>query len=139
MLRITNHIQIPEDELALSFARSGGPGGQNVNKVSSKVLLRWPVLASMALPPDVKARLVARLGPRLTREGELLITSQRSRDQSANIEDCRQKLRELILRVVEPPRPRKRTRPSQGSKLRRLAGKKRRSQTKAARRTPTQD
>lgn len=139
MLTITSHIQIPDDELHLSFARSGGPGGQNVNKVSSKVLLRWQVAASTALPPEVKARFVAQQRHRLTREGDLLITSQLTRDQAKNIADAQEKLRELVLQALHPPKPRKPTKPSRGSKLRRHAAKKHRAQTKAGRRTPREE
>ena len=136
MLAIIHQIQIPAAELHFSFARSGGPGGQNVNKVSSKVLLRWHAVASSALPLAVKARLLAQQRHRLTKDGELLITSQRWRDQAKNIADRQEKLRDLVLQAVHPPKPRKPTKPSRGSKLRRQAAKKHRSQTKSARRVP---
>jgi ribosome-associated protein len=101
--------------------------------------LRWHVLASSALPADVKERFVSQQRPRLTKEGELLIISQRWRDQAKNLADCREKLRELVLQALHPPKPRRPTRPSLGSKLRRQAAKKHRAQTKAARRTPREE
>jgi ribosome-associated protein len=133
MLHITPEIVIPSRELELSFARSGGPGGQNVNKVSSKVLLRWRPAASGALPEEIKARLLESLRGRLTNEGELLIVSQRYRDQPRNVEDCIQKLRGIILQGLHKPKPRRLTRPTRGSHERRHKEKRRRSETKAAR------
>ncbi len=82
-LTVNSRISIPHEEFEFSFARSGGPGGQNVNKVNSKALLRWPVVTSAALPPDVRARFLARYRSRLTVEGEVIVTSQRYRDQGA--------------------------------------------------------
>ena len=124
-----------EPELQWSFARSGGPGGQNVNKVSTKALLRWKVAQSEVLPADWKHRLMQRLSQRLTKEGDLLISSQKYRDQPRNMEDCRSKLMALLLQVQAPPVPRKRTRPTQASKLRRQSAKEYRAQRKAGRRS----
>ncbi len=136
-MEITDRIHIPEDELHLSFARSGGPGGQNVNKVSSKVLLRWNPGLSPSLPSDVKARLLARYRRKLTKEGDLLISSQKTRDQAKNIDDCRDKLRELVREVAEPPKVRRPSHPTQASRRRRVQDKRRRAETKAGRRRPT--
>src|SRR5262245_18401628 len=97
MFRMNDRISIPLSELRWDVSRSGGPGGQNVNKVNSKVLLRWSPGTSPSLPEPVRVRLVAALAPRLTREGELLISSQLTRDQSRNLADCLAKLRELVL------------------------------------------
>ncbi len=135
-MEITDAIQIPDDELHFSFARSGGPGGQNVNKVSSKAILHWDFAANTSLPAEVKDRLRSHHGKRLTSEGQLVIQGQRFRDQAKNIDDCRDKLRQMILQALHPPRPRKLTRPSRGSKLRRLAEKRRQSERKAGRRQP---
>src|SRR5262245_32195494 len=126
-------IDIPREELDVSFARSGGPGGQNVQKVSSKALVRWKPAASRALPEDVKSRLLAQQRHRLTNEGELLITSQRTRDQGRNLEDCLDKLREIVRRALTPPKPRRPTKPTRGSKERRLVAKKQRAHRKASR------
>jgi ribosome-associated protein len=138
-MEITDTLAIPDDELLFSFARSGGPGGQNVNKVASKAVLHWNLSANTTLPPDVKERLRAREANRITTEGELVIQSQRSRDQGKNIEDCRAKLREMVVRALHVPRPRRPTKPSKGSRQRRLADKKQQSQRKASRRRPSAD
>src|SRR6516165_6608918 len=122
-MNITDAILVPDDELRFTFARSGGPGGQNVNKVASKAVLHWSLTAS-ALPADVKERLRRQEGNRLTTEGDLVIHGQRFRDQAKNVEDCLDRLREMILRALRPPRGRKKTKPTKGSKLRRLADKK---------------
>ena len=135
-MEITDAIQIPDDELHFSFARSGGPGGQNVNKVSSKAILHWDMAANTSLPAEVRDRLRRHYGKRLTTEGQLVLQGQRFRDQAKNIEDCRDKLRQMILQALNPPRPRKATRPTRGSHRRRLAAKRRQSERKAARRQP---
>src|SRR5262249_23483832 len=125
---------IPEEELHWSFARSGGPGGQNVNKVSSKVLLRWHPGSSKGLTDDVRSRLVEIVRTRLTNEGDLLITSQQSRDQPKNIDDCREKLAELPRQAAIPPRVRKKTKISRAAKHRRVEEKRRQSNRKEQRR-----
>lgn len=132
-LVINERLQIPGAELEFSFARSSGPGGQNVNKVNSKATLRWRCVGSSNLPADVRDRFRNRYGNRLTGDGDLLIVSQRFRDQGRNIDDCLEKLRELILTVAVPPRRRRATRPTRGSKERRLEQKKTRSATKQSR------
>jgi ribosome-associated protein len=134
MIEVTPHITIPKDELEITFARSGGPGGQNVQKVSSKVLVRWKPAHSRSLPEDVKARLLAQQGRRLTRDGEILVTSQRTRDQGRNLRDCLDKLCSLVLRALAPPKPRRATRPTRGSRERRLLSKKKRASRKESRR-----
>src|SRR3954452_21496747 len=96
MLRINDRIAIPLAEFHWEFSRSGGPGGQNVNKVNSKVLLRWNPAASPSLPGPVRDRLLQALANRLTREGELLVRSQRTRDQARNLADCLGKVRALV-------------------------------------------
>jgi ribosome-associated protein len=136
MLEITPTIRIPRDELHFTYARAGGPGGQNVNTVSSKVLLRWNAVASSCLPEDIKSRLLAQQRTHLTREGELLISSQKTRDQARNIEDCLEKLRGMILRALVPPKPRKRSRPTRASKERRLQNKRLQARRKASRQKP---
>jgi ribosome-associated protein len=132
---VTDAISIPDTEFDWSYARSGGPGGQNVNKVSSKAILRWPVRTSASLPDHVKNRLIALNQRRLTTEGDLIINSQRYRDQERNRQDCLEKLAELIREAATLPKPRRATRPTRGSKIRRLASKRHRSGIKAMRRT----
>jgi ribosome-associated protein len=141
-LLVTSHlnlsmprITIPDDELRFSFSRSGGPGGQNVNKVNSKATLHWNPAASTALPDDVRGRFLARFASRLTNEGYVVITSQESRDQPKNIDSCVAKLHAMIAEVLKPPKRRRPTKPTKGSKLRRLKEKKQRSETKAGRRS----
>lgn len=139
MLRINDRLAIPLEEFQWEFSRSGGPGGQNVNKVSSKVVLRWKPAESVHLPAPVRARLIAALGSRLTTEGELLIASQRTRDRARNVNDCLAKLRELVLAAAQPPKVRRATRPTHASRLRRAEEKSRRSSTKRLRRSPESD
>lgn len=134
MLSISANLAIPDDELQFTFSRSSGPGGQNVNKVNSKATLRWNVRASASLPEGVKQRFTQKFGSRLTKEGELLLVSQEYRDQPKNIQACLDRLREMILLVLIPPKKRRPTKPTRGSKIRTLEAKHRRSQTKANRR-----
>lgn len=135
MLHVNERIEIPDDEFRWSFARSGGPGGQNVNKVSSKATLHWSVATSPNLPQDVRARFRARFEQRINKEGEVVLQSQRYRDQTRNSEDCLDKLRAMILEVALPPKPRKATRPSRGAKERRLKAKRESSDRKQSRRS----
>jgi ribosome-associated protein len=123
MLIVNSRIQIPKSEFQFSFARSGGPGGQNVNKVSSKVVLRWPVTHSASLPEDVRQRFMTRFGTRLTSDGELVVTSQRHRDQSRNVADALSKVREMLAAVAVPPKRRRPTKPTRASVERRVKSK----------------
>jgi len=134
MLEVTPQICIPLAEVGFTFARSSGPGGQNVNKVNSKATLHWPVVATASLTEDVRSRFVAAFGGQINKQGELVMHSQRFRDQERNIEDCLDKLRAMLLRVAQPPKPRKKTRPSRAAKQRRLNDKKARSEVKSRRR-----
>ena len=134
MLLVNSRIQIPLAEFEISYARSSGPGGQNVNKVNSKAMLRWPLARSPSLPEDVRQRLLARYPRRVTVEGDLVVTSQRYRDAGRNASDCLEKLRQMLLEVAQPPKRRKPTRPTRGSVRRRLDDKRRRSQKKGSRR-----
>jgi ribosome-associated protein len=139
MLRVNDRISIPYTEFDFTFARSGGPGGQNVNKVNSKVTLRWDVTRSPTLPPGVFARFRAKYHRRMTKEGDFVMTSQRYRDQGRNVADCLEKLRELLLEVAVAPRTRRPTRRTKGSVQRRLNDKKEQSAKKQSRRRPATD
>jgi ribosome-associated protein len=125
MLVVNSRIQIDESEFVFSFTRSSGPGGQNVNKVNSKATLRWQPSSSAGLPPDVLERFLAGYSSRLTGDGEMLVSSQRFRDQGRNVQDCLDKLRGMLAAVAVPPKRRKKTRPSRGSIKRRLEQKRR--------------
>jgi ribosome-associated protein len=117
-------IRIPQDELYYTYARSSGAGGQNVNKVNSKAILRWNPTTSQAMPDPVRARFLERFKSRLTEEGSLIIMSDRFRDQGRNAADCLEKLREMIASVWRAPKQRRATKPTFGSKQRRLKSKK---------------
>jgi ribosome-associated protein len=133
MIRVTHTISIGDDELDEQFVRASGPGGQNVNKLSSAVQLRFDVRRSPNLPGDVRARLERLAGRRLTREGVLIISAQRHRTQERNRQDARERLIELIRRAAIAPIPRRATRPTAGSRERRLQSKKHRSSIKGLR------
>jgi len=130
---------IPERELSFSFARSSGPGGQNVNKTETKAILRWDVLRSPSLPDDVRARFTHAFATRITTEGELVLSSQRHRDRARNIDDCLAKLAAMLRSVATPRRKRRPTRPGKGAVERRIAEKKRRGGAKRERRRPAED
>jgi len=131
---IVNHrIRIPLAEIRFEFARSSGAGGQNVNKVSSKARLRWGIHTSQALPDDVRERFTRRYGRRITNDGEFVLASERYRDQGRNVQDCLDKLRDMLLGVATPPKRRVATRPGRAAKERRLSDKKRRAGVKRTR------
>ena len=133
-MEVGDGLHIPDDELVFTYARSGGPGGQNVNKVASKATLRWSVLANTTIPLPVRDRLRQQQANRITVEGELVIHGQRYRDQPRNAEDCLERLRAMIAEARHVPTPRRPTRPTRGSKRRRLADKKANSERKQQRR-----
>ncbi len=134
MIEVTPDILIPEDEITERFIRAAGPGGQNVNKVSTAVELRFDVRKSPSLPNDVAVRLMKLAGRRLTQDGVLVLSVMTHRSQERNRAEALQRLVELIHKAAEPPPPpRKRTRPTLASKVRRLEGKVRRSGVKSLR------
>ena len=138
-LPIRRDLVIPEDELHVAVSRSGGPGGQNVNKVASRVSLRWSVATSRVLDDERRARLTARLGSRLTREGELILHVDSTRSQAQNRETARQRLADLVRAALTVPRVRKASKPTRGSEKRRQEGKRRRSTIKRLRGRPSGD
>ncbi|MFN8857478.1 MAG: alternative ribosome rescue aminoacyl-tRNA hydrolase ArfB, partial [Planctomycetaceae bacterium] len=123
----------PDAELRFSYARSSGPGGQNVNKVASKAILHWST-ESESIPPEVRERLLQLFPTRLTNTGDFVISSDRFRDQRQNADDCRERLKEMLQAACRPVKKRRATRPSQGSKRRRLEGKRQQSEKKQGRR-----
>ncbi|HEX6790570.1 MAG TPA: alternative ribosome rescue aminoacyl-tRNA hydrolase ArfB [Candidatus Krumholzibacteria bacterium] len=135
MIEITPAISLDESELEITFVRSSGPGGQNVNKVATAAQLRFDAMHSRNLPADVRDRLRARAGSRLTRDGVLIITARRFRTQERNRADAIARLVELIRAAAVPPRARRTTKVSRAAKARRVDAKRRRSDTKRMRGT----
>jgi ribosome-associated protein len=132
-------IAVPLRELRFEFTRASGPGGQNGNKRATRATLRFAARSSPSLPEDVRARLLALCARRLTAAGELVISSQRFRDQGRNVADCLEKLRALLREAAEPPRPRRPTRPGRAAGERRLREKRLRSEAKRRRAKPARD
>jgi ribosome-associated protein len=135
MIRVNAHISIDEREIEESFVRASGPGGQNVNKLSTAVQLRFDVRASLSLPAEVRERLERLAGSRLTRDGVLVIIAQRHRTQGRNRQDALDRLIELIREAAIAPRLRRATKPSRASRERRVDSKKRRGGIKQLRRS----
>ena len=139
MIPIDARLSLDERELSETFIRASGPGGQNVNKVSTAVQLRFDVRNSPSLPGAVKTRLARLAGGRLTNDGVLVITAQRHRSQDRNRQDALAALVDLIRRAAVPPVPRRPTKPSYSSKLRRLEGKTHRAGVKRGRNSPAEE
>ncbi|MBV8783424.1 MAG: aminoacyl-tRNA hydrolase [Gammaproteobacteria bacterium] len=135
-LSVVPGLVIPDEELQVSFVRSSGPGGQNVNKVATAVQLRFALDASRVLDAAVKARLRALAGRRLTLEGELLIVARAHRTQEANRREAEQRLAQLVRAALHAPKPRRATRPTRASQERRLSSKVRAGRTKRLRGRP---
>jgi len=131
---VIDDITIPMSELELQYVRSRGPGGQNVNKVATKAVLRWNVTDSPSLPDTVRRRFLELHANRINKEVELVLSSDRFRSQSRNSEDCLDRLRELVAEAIPEPVIRKKRKPSKGAKRRRLEDKRRQSQKKRNRR-----
>jgi len=131
---VNPRVTIPGSELTIGFARSGGPGGQNVNKVSSKVDLRWNLGTSTALSEEDRAWLLQKLRGKLTTDGTLIVTSTLTRDQAKNRDDATSKLRLIVAAALDRPKPRRATKPSKGAKRRRVADKRHNAEIKKNRR-----
>jgi ribosome-associated protein len=139
MLTINDEISIRISEFRFSYTRSPGPGGQHVNKVNSKAIMKWSVDKSNALPDAMKQRFMKKFARRITKDGELVIQSHRYREQGRNVADCLHKLREMILEVAVEPKKRKPAKVSKSAKRRRVEAKRRKSAKKQARRGPKMD
>ena len=136
MIRVTHRISLDESELHEDFVRASGPGGQHVNKTETAVQLRFDVRSSPNLPDDVKARLAKLAGSRMTQDGVLILVADNYRSQLRNREDALERLIDLIRDAAVPPKPRRPTKPTLGSKQRRLEGKAKRSEVKKMRGKP---
>jgi ribosome-associated protein len=135
-IEINARLTIPGSEIQVTYARSSGPGGQHVNKTSSRALLRWNLEDSGAPDEATRATLRAKLSHRLTAEGDLLIASERHRESGRNVQDALERFQDLLQKALTPQKKRRKTRPTRGSVDRRIKEKKRRSETKQQRRPP---
>jgi ribosome-associated protein len=135
MIPINERVSLDESELRFEFIRASGPGGQNVNKVSTAVRLRFDVAGTQTLPEDVRARLIRLAGKKIGADGVLTLLARANRTQEANRREAIERLVELVRRACERPRPRRATRPTLGSKQRRLESKRKRGETKSRRRS----
>ncbi len=135
MIEITEHLRIDENEIQEHFVRASGPGGQNVNKVSTAVQLRFNVKESPSLPEEVRSRLMSIAGKKMTDEGILVIDARRFRHQEQNRKDALERLKKLILQATFKPKPRHKTKPTAGSVKKRLEAKRHRREVKQSRKT----
>jgi len=133
VIAVAPGIEVPAVELEIRYVRSSGPGGQNVNKTSTKAVVRWNVRSAAGVRDDVKGRFVARFASRITAAGDILVTSDRFRDQPRNLEDCLAKLAAMLTEVAVAPTRRKATRPGRAAKERRIQTKKTRGAVKSLR------
>lgn len=138
-MKVTKNIHIGEEELREEFTRSSGPGGQHVNKTSTAVQLRYDAARSPSLPEDVRQRVLKQAGSHLTSGGELLVESRKYRSQDRNRHEARRRLAELIRKAAQPPKKRKKTKPTRASKERRLKEKKQRGDVKKMRKPIRRD
>ena len=138
-LRVNAQLEIPDDEVSVSFVRASGPGGQNVNKVATAVQLRFDLAGSAALSPEVKARLRALAGRRVTADGALLIVARNHRSQGDNRREAGERLAELVRRSLASPKARRATAPTRAARERRLEGKTRVKRAKRLRGRPRWD
>jgi ribosome-associated protein len=139
MIEITPRIRLNEDELTFDAIRASGPGGQNVNKVSSAIQMRFDAHQSPSLPDDVAARLIRLAGARATKDGVIVITAQRFRDQARNKDDAIQRLVDLIVKAAHTDKPRRATKPTRASVTKRLDSKAKHAKLKATRRGRPED
>ena len=136
-LRISRSVSIPEAELDVRASKSSGPGGQSVNTTDSKIELRWDVVGTSALSETQRARVLERLGSRITKDGVLILSSSEQKSQQRNREAAYARLRALVSEAIEPPRVRRPTRRTRASKERRLQAKKHRGEVKKLRKPPS--
>ena len=138
-VRVRPGLLIPAAALSIAFSRSGGPGGQNVNKVETRAEVRFDLAGSPLVPEADRRRALERLAPRLTKDGVLIVTCERTRHRERNLQEALDRMGEILRAAVTPPKVRRRTRPTRSSRLRRLESKRRRGAVKRDRRPGAED